>query len=126
MPRRFNAALAWRMRSLTPGRPRFSSCTDGVAASIEEALHTNLLVADVRQVSITGLGGGVYIDKTEDMSRKALAADPLRLNGTTDRVFLNTSATCTVTDPVLARRSIVEKTGSTTTAVWNPWHEKAS
>src|SRR5215470_4662352 len=92
----------------------------------EEALHTYLLVGDVGQVSITGLGGGAYIDKTEDMRRKTLAADPLRLNGTTDRVFLNTSATCTVTDPVLTRRIVVEKTGSTTTVVWNPWHEKAS
>jgi glucose-6-phosphate 1-epimerase len=92
----------------------------------EEALHTYLLVGDVGQVSITGLGGGVYIDKTEDMRRKTLAADPLRFNGTTDRVFLNSHATCTVTDPILARRIVVEKTGSNTTVVWNPWHEKAS
>jgi len=91
----------------------------------EEALHTYLLVGDVGQVSITGLGSGVYIDKTEAPRRKTLAADPLRLNGATDRVFLNTSATCTVTDPILARRIAVEKTGSITTVVWNPWHEKA-
>jgi D-hexose-6-phosphate mutarotase len=77
-------------------------------------------------VSIAGLGGGVYIDKTDDMRRKTLAAGPLRLNGTTDRVFLSTRAPCTVTDPVLARRIVVEKTGSSTTVVWNPWHEKAS
>src|SRR5215470_17332648 len=98
----------------------------GQPFDFEEALHTYLLVGDVEQASITGLGGGVYIDKTEDMRRKTLAADPLRLNGTTDRVFLNTNATCTVTDPVLARRIVVEKTGSATTVVWNPWHEKAS
>lgn len=91
----------------------------------EEALHTYLLVGDVAQVSIAGLGGGVYIDKTDDMKRKTLAAGPLRLSGTTDRVFLDTRATCTVTDPVLARRLVIEKTGSTTTVVWNPWHEKA-
>jgi D-hexose-6-phosphate mutarotase len=41
-------------------------------------------------------------------------------------VFLDTRETCTVTDPVLARRLVIEKTGSTTTVVWNPWHEKAS
>jgi glucose-6-phosphate 1-epimerase len=27
---------------------------------------------------------------------------------------------------VLARRLVVEKTGSVTTVVWNPWSEKAS
>jgi glucose-6-phosphate 1-epimerase len=92
----------------------------------EEALHTYVLVGDVGQVSIAGLGGGVYIDKTDDMRRKTLAAGSLRLSGTTDRVFLNTGGTCTVTDPVLARRIVIEKTGSTTTVVWNPWQEKAS
>ena len=98
----------------------------GHPLDFEEALHTYLLVGDVGQVSIAGLGGGVYIDKTDDMRRKTLAAGPLRLNGTTDRVFLNTRETCTVADPVLARRIVVEKAGSTTTVVWNPWHEKAS
>lgn len=91
----------------------------------EEALHTYLRVGDVEQVSINGLGDGVYIDKTDDMRRKTLADGPLRLNGTTDRVFVNTRATCAVADPVLARRIVVEKTGSTTTVVWNPWREKA-
>lgn len=91
----------------------------------EEALHAYLLVGDVGQVSIDGLGGGVYIDKTDGMKRKALAAGLLRLNGTTDRVFLNTRAACTVTDLVLLRRIVVEKMGSATTVVWNPWFEKA-
>ncbi len=98
----------------------------GHAFDFEEALHTYVLVGDVGQVSIAGLGGVVYVDKTDDMRRKTLAAGPLRLNGTTDRVFLSTRAPCTVTDPVLARRIVVEKTGSSTTVVWNPWHEKAS
>ena len=92
----------------------------------EEALHTYVLVGDVGQVSIAGLGGVVYIDKTDDMRRKTLPAGLLRLKGATDRVFLGTRAPSTVTDPVLARRIVVEKTGSSTTVVWNPWHEKAS
>jgi glucose-6-phosphate 1-epimerase len=98
----------------------------GNSFSFEEALHTYALVGDVAQASIDGLGGSVYIDKTDGMQRKTLASGPLRLNGTTDRVFLDTRSTCTVTDPVLARRIVVEKTGSATTVVWNPWHEKAS
>ncbi len=92
----------------------------------EEALHTYLLVGDVERVSVTGLGGSVYIDKTDGMRRKTLGAAQFGLNGTTDRVFLNARETCTITDPVLARRIAVEKTGSTTTVVWNPWQEKAS
>ena len=98
----------------------------GQSFHFEEALHTYVLVGDVEQVLIDGLGGSVYIDKTDEMRRKALAAGPLRLSGTTDRVFLDTRSTCTVTDPVLARRIVVEKTGSATTVLWNPWREKAS
>ena len=59
------------------------------------------------------------------MKRKTLAAEPLRLSGTTDRVFVGARSTCTVTDPVVARRIVVDKSGSATTVVWNPWREKA-
>ena len=37
---------------------------------VEEALHTYVLVGDVEQVSIIGLGGSTYIDKTDGMKRK--------------------------------------------------------
>jgi glucose-6-phosphate 1-epimerase len=93
--------------------------------AFEEALHTYLLVGDVRQVSVTGLGGVTYIDKTAAMTRRTLAGEPLRLTGATDRVFVDTRASCAVTDPVLARRLVVDKSGSATTVVWNPWREKA-
>ena len=92
---------------------------------VEEALHTYLLVGDVAEASIDGLERSVYIDKTDGMKRKTLPAGALRLDRTTDRVFLDTRSTCVVTDPVLARRIVVEKTGSATTVVWNPWREKA-
>ncbi len=62
----------------------------------EVALHTYLLVSDVEQVSIIGLGGATYIDKTDGMKRKTLAAGPLRLAGPTDRVFLETRSPCTI------------------------------
>lgn len=93
--------------------------------TFEEALHAYLLVGDVREVSVTGLEGATYIDKTDAMRRKTSSAAPLRLSETTDRVFLDTGAPCTVSDPALARRLVVEKRGSATTVVWNPWSEKA-
>jgi len=80
----------------------------------------------VRRASITGLAGTTYIDKTDAMARKVQARDPLRLTGTTDRVFLDTHAPCVVDDPVLGRRLVIEKRGSATTVVWNPWSEKAA
>ena len=43
----------------------------------------------------------------------------------TDRLYLNTRSTCVIHDPVWQRHIIVEKSGSDSTVVWNPWIAKA-
>jgi glucose-6-phosphate 1-epimerase len=90
-------------------------------ARFEEALHTYLAVGDVRQVSVTGLENVDYLDKTDGFKRKLQNSEPFRLTKATDSVYLNTTATCEVTDPVWNRRIVVAKTGSASTVVWNPW-----
>ena len=90
----------------------------------EEALHTYLAVADIRQVSVSGLEGTAYIDKTDGFKRKKLDNELLRITKETDQVHLSTKATCVVHDPVRNRRIIVEKSGSDSTVVWNPWIDK--
>lgn len=95
------------------------------AVIFEEALHTYLAVADVRRVSVTGLAGTRYIDKTDGMKRKVQESDLVSITGETDRVYLDTKATCVVDDPVTGRRLMVEKSGSEATVVWNPWIAKA-
>jgi glucose-6-phosphate 1-epimerase len=91
----------------------------------EEALHTYLAVGDIRKASIEGLAGTTFIDKVDGFQRKREGSAPIRLGGETDRVYLDTTATCVVDDPVLGRRLIVDKHGSASTVVWNPWSEKA-
>jgi glucose-6-phosphate 1-epimerase len=91
----------------------------------EEALHTYLAVGDVRQISVIGLAGSHYIDKTDGMKRKVQEASPIQIVGETDRVYLGTKATCVVDDPITGRRLVVEKFGSEATVVWNPWIAKA-
>jgi glucose-6-phosphate 1-epimerase len=91
----------------------------------EEAFHTYLAVSDVRQVSILGLVGTQYLDKTDGMRRKSQGAEPIRITGETDRVYLNTKTTCIVDDPGGGCRLLVEKGGSDVTVVWNPWIAKA-
>ena len=89
----------------------------------EEALHTYFAVADVHEVSVTGLEPTGYIDKTDGMRPKPAAHALLTFTGPTDRVYLNTSAACVIHDR-LARRSITNtKTHSETTVVFNPWKE---
>ncbi len=91
----------------------------------EEALHTYLSVSDVRKVSIEGLDGVAYLDKPNGFKRKTQSAEPIRITAETDRVYLNTRATCIVNDPGSRRRILVEKSGSDSTVVWNPWIAKA-
>jgi glucose-6-phosphate 1-epimerase len=91
----------------------------------EEALHTYLLVGDVRQVSVSGLENSEYIDKVDGFMRKTQPPEAIRISGETDRVFLNTRSACTVHDPVLERTLTVEKENSVSTVVWNPWINKA-
>jgi glucose-6-phosphate 1-epimerase len=99
--------------------------TGGRAFTFEDALHTYLAVGDVRQIRVDGLAGASYIDKTDAMKRKVHDGAPLQINAETDRLYLNTDATVTVTDPVLGRQLEVQKRGSQSTVVWNPWIAKA-
>jgi glucose-6-phosphate 1-epimerase len=90
----------------------------------EEALHTYYEVADIHEVSITGLEGVTYRDKNEDMQSKQQNGT-ITVIGPTDRVYLNTAATCIIHDAAAKRHVLVAKTNSNTTVVWNPWESGA-
>jgi glucose-6-phosphate 1-epimerase len=90
----------------------------------EEALHTYFSIADIHQASVSGLEGTTYIDKTDGFKRKKLGNEPVRVAKETDQVHLSTKTTCVVHDPVWNRRIIIEKSGSNSTVVWNPWIDK--
>lgn len=93
--------------------------------SFENALHTYFAVSDVREVSVAGLAGATYLDKVDNMARKQEGIEPIRISGETDRLYLNTTSTCILDDPGFNRRIYVEKSGSNSTVVWNPWIAKA-
>ncbi len=90
----------------------------------EEALHTYLAVGDAERAEIEGLEGTEYLDKREGGARRREGDGPVRLTGWTDRVYVDTEATCTVRDG--ERRVEVGKEGSRSTVVWNPWVEGAA
>lgn len=91
---------------------------------ISEALHTYFGVGDVRQIRIRGLDGCEYIDKVEQGRRRRQDGE-ITFAGETDRVYLATTATCVIEDPLLQRAIRIEKSGSRSTIIWNPWAEKA-
>jgi glucose-6-phosphate 1-epimerase len=94
--------------------------------TFEEALHNYLAVADIRQTSVSGLEDTIYIDKTDGFKRKKQGNEPVRIAKETDQVHLNTKSACVVHDSVWNRRIKVEKMGSDSTVIWNPWIDKTA
>ena len=91
------------------------------AFQYEEALHTYLAVGDVRQVCVRGLVNADYIDKVLDQARAHQNDEAIHPTGPIDRVYVDTSATCTIEDRAFARKIVVAKSNSQSTVVWNPW-----
>lgn len=90
---------------------------------IEEALHTYYAVGDIHKVSVTGLDGTTYVDKTAAGARKQTQG-PILIARETDQVHLNTASPCEIHDNAWNRTIVIEKSGSQSTVVWNPWIEK--
>ena len=93
--------------------------------TFEDCLHTYFDVGDVTAVSIRGLKGLNYLDKVAGFVEKTETSDALRVASEVDRVYLNAAGTVEIRDPRLGRRILVEKQGSASTVVWNPWIAKA-
>ena len=88
------------------------------------ALHSYFAVSDVAAVSVGGLNGTRYLDKVG--GGEQAQQGPVTICGEVDRIYLRTTAPCVIDDPAWDRRIVIEKLGSHTTVVWNPWVEKAA
>jgi D-hexose-6-phosphate mutarotase len=93
--------------------------------TFEDCLHTYFHIGDIAAASITGLKGVDYLDKTENFARKTERAEHIKISQETDRIYLDTAGPVEIHDSKLGRRIRVEKSGSHSTVVWNPWVEKA-
>jgi len=95
------------------------------AFTFENCLHTYFEVGDISLVSVTGLKGVAYLDKVANFAEKKEAGDAIRISSEVDRIYLNTTDTVELLDEKLGRKIRVEKHGSVSTVVWNPWLTKA-
>ena len=93
--------------------------------SFENCLHTYLAVGDINAVAISGLKGVDYLDKTENFARKTETNELIKIAGETDRIYVDTSGSVDVLDSKLRRKIRIEKSGSASTVVWNPWITKS-
>ena len=91
----------------------------------EEALHTYFAVSDIHHCYVTGLENARYSSLVEGVTDKSQGPDPIRFTAETDRLYLNTRTSCVIHDPGWQRRIVIEKSGSDSTVVWNPWIAKS-
>lgn len=88
-----------------------------------EALHSYFAISAIDKIKITGLDGAAYTDKV-DGQRKVQNGN-IFIDSETDRVYDETDDTVIIHDSEWNRAIKVEKSGSNTTVVWNPWIKKA-
>ncbi|MCA1962355.1 MAG: D-hexose-6-phosphate mutarotase [Prosthecobacter sp.] len=93
------------------------------AMVITEALHTYLAVGDIAQTTVRGLKGARYLD-TVGTPAQRLQEGEITFGCEVDRQYVSTAGVV-VDDPAWDRRLIIDKLGSGTTVVWNPWIDKS-
>jgi glucose-6-phosphate 1-epimerase len=93
--------------------------------TFEDCLHTYFHIGDIDAVTISGLRGTRFLDKTQQYAARTEDADQIRITQETDRIYLDTTAPIEIEDTRLRRRIRIEKSGSNSTVVWNPWIAKS-
>jgi glucose-6-phosphate 1-epimerase len=91
---------------------------------VGEAFHTYFNVSDIAKVKVKGLEDTLFADKVFNYERRLQHGD-ITFNGEFDRVYLNTTADCTIEDAGLNRRIRIGTSRSQSTIVWTPWADKA-
>ena len=93
--------------------------------TFENCLHTYCAVGDINSVTVLGLKGVSYQDKVDHFTQKTETNDSIRISSEVDRVFLDTASPIEIHDPSLKRIVRIEKSGSQSTVIWNPWVTKS-
>ena len=90
--------------------------------ALSEALHSYFAVGDIAKTEVLGLECD-YLCKLAE--RNFTQSGPIRFSAETDRIFNAGSRAAVISDSVLERKICVERFGSESAVVWNPWIEKA-
>jgi glucose-6-phosphate 1-epimerase len=93
------------------------------AMLITEALHTYLSVGDIKRTTVQGLAEARYLDTVGEPTQRQQEGN-VTFDREVDRQYVSTAGVV-VEDPAWGRKIIVDKLGSGTTVVWNPWIEKS-
>lgn len=91
---------------------------------LTQALHSYFKIGDIRQAQVLGLSGYDYIDKVGESAQRSQSG-PINFDGPVNRIYLETTEELVIDDPSLGRRIQIEREGSRSAVVWNPWIEQS-
>lgn len=95
--------------------------TDDQPFSITQALHSYLKIGDINKTTITGLENTPYLETIRSEEPFLGESQPIKIGREIDRLYTNSKNTCIIKDESFNREIILEKSGSQSTVVWNPW-----
>jgi glucose-6-phosphate 1-epimerase len=91
--------------------------------SMTGALHSYFSVGDAKQITLHGLHGTQYVEGRLSPEKRAQHGAVI-IDQEVDRLYISDAAVI-VHDPVWERELRIEKSGSLSTVIWNPWIEKS-
>ena len=96
------------------------------AQVITAALHTYFNVKAAEEIAVSGLDGVTYDNRVVGAEKPGcLQTGDIRIDQEIDRTFTGTAGAVEIHDPGYNRTIRVEKSGSNSTVVWNPWVRKS-
>jgi len=86
------------------------------------ALHTYFNISDINNITVADLDQLPYLDAVT--GENLIQQGDLTISGEVDRIFTTCGST-RIVDPGFKRIIHIDKYGSNSTVVWNPWIEKS-
>ena len=89
------------------------------------ALHTYFQVSNISSTTLSGLDNVSFINTVGGANTSEKQSGDITITEEIDRIYENTGATVHIFDAAWNRDIAVQKSGSLSTVVWNPWIEKS-
>ncbi len=91
---------------------------------VSGALHSYFAVSDIEQVRLVNLEGATYLDTVASPGER-VQKGAVHFRSEVDSIYESSSRVLLV-DDLSGRTILIEKSGSPSTVVWNPWMEKSA
>lgn len=90
---------------------------------VSSALHTYLSLGDIERIQLEGVKGSHYVDQLLEDKEAIYQEKNLQIKGEVDRIYQSMSSVL-IRDLDRFRSVFVDKAGSRSTVIWNPWKDR--